>query len=128
MPPFPLVPLRDVARSRRIWRTPPATLTTAPRPPLPPTPPPPLLDCPSTRTASTKQKSSTDATREPHGYLMSKDHVVLGAIALTPRTFLGSIDSACRPMGDLPFPTTMEKMPSLFSVVVAIVTTPPPSS
>ena len=56
MPPFPLVPPRDVARSRRIWWKPPAILTTTPRPPLPPYPPPPLLDCPPTSTASTRRK------------------------------------------------------------------------
>jgi hypothetical protein len=50
------------------------------------------------------------------------------AVALTPWTFLGGIDSASRPMGSLPFPTTMEKTPSSFLVVVVVVTTPPPSS
>ena len=58
MPPFPIVPPRDVARSCRIWRTPPVTLTTTPRHPLPPTHPPPLLDRPPTRTASTRRKSA----------------------------------------------------------------------
>jgi hypothetical protein len=53
------------------------------------------------------------------------------AVALTPRTFLGGIDSVSRPMGGLlllPFPTTMKKTPSSFSVVVVVVTTPPPLS
>jgi hypothetical protein len=50
------------------------------------------------------------------------------AVATTPWTFLGSMDSASGPMGGLPFPTTMEKTPSSFLVVVVVVTTPPPSS
>ena len=123
MPSFPLVPPRDVARSRRIWPTPPATLTTTPRPP-------PLRSsiAPPPAQRARDENRPTNATRKPHGYLMSKDHVVLGAFASTPRTFLGGIDSASRPMGGLPFPTTMEKTPSSFLVVVVVVTTPPPSS
>jgi hypothetical protein len=50
------------------------------------------------------------------------------AVASTPRTFLGGIDSASRPMGGLLFPTTMQKTPSSFLVVVVVITTPPPLS
>ena len=81
MPPFPLVPPRDVARSRRIWRTPPATLTTTPRPPLPPTPPLCSSIAPPPAQRARDENRPTDATREPRGYLMSKDHVVLGRSA-----------------------------------------------
>ena len=122
MPPFPLVSPRDVARSRRIWRTPPATLMTTPQPPLRSSIAPP----PAQRARD--ENRPTDATRKPHIYLMSKDHVVLGAVVSTLRTFLCGIDSASRPMGGLPFLTTMEKTPSSFLVVVVVVTTPPPSS
>ena len=124
MPPFPLVPPRDVARSRRIWRTPPATLMTTPQPPLRSSIAPPLAQ------QARDENRPTDATRKPHGYLMSKDHVVLGAVASTPRTFLGGIDSASRPMthGWSSVPDDDGENAILVLVVVVVVTTPPPSS
>jgi hypothetical protein len=78
MPPFPLVPTRYVARSRRIWRMPPVTLTTTPQLPLPPNPPLCSSIAPPPAQRARDENRPTDGMREPHGYLMYKDHVVLG--------------------------------------------------